>query len=292
MEKNKTQRLREIVSNTLFLILDYFFWFILTSIIFDLFAEKIKVLDILLVINNYINLVVVSWPASILIITLVVLQKHHEAIDHFIKYRMTELGPGGVKGEQIKLKDATESEIKQERIKETKEDDRVINSLIVNSKSEVLENTPRVPVPNTTNEGVAHRYLKISQIEEIVQTSLIDKYSERYKSQVKVTNQGKSLILDGILYPKVGKSPIAIEIKYMSSKRYEVIKFIIARKRTQLASLGISKLVLILVGDNITQEEALRVQEENLHQAKIFFYNWDGNSIKEVEISSRNKHIF
>ena len=258
----------------------------------DLFSGRIRISELLLVINDYTKLVLVSWPASILIICLVLLQKHHEAIDHFIRNRMTEVGPGGVKGEPVKIKGATESEIKQQRIKETKEDDKVIEGLVTKDKPLNVETGVHKVVPKSTKEEVIKRYQKIYRIEEVVQTNLIDRYADRYKSQVKITNHEKSVIVDGVVYLKNSKKPTAIEIKYISSKNYEAIRFIIARKKTKLAPLGVSQLILILVGDNITQEEAFKVQEENLHQAKIYFYNWDSGILKEVEIPYRDEHIF
>ena len=292
MEKDNTESSKEIIKQTFCAIFTFFFWFILTSIMVDLFSGRIRISELLLVINDYTKLVLVSWPASILIICLVLLQKHHEAIDHFIRNRMTEVGPGGVKGEPVKIKGATESEIKQQRIKETKEDDKVIEGLVTKDKPLNVETGVHKVVPKSTKEEVIKRYQKIYRIEEVVQTNLIDRYADRYKSQVKITNHEKSVIVDGVVYLKNSKKPTAIEIKYISLKNYEAIRFIIARKKTKLAPLGVSQLILILVGDNITQEEAFKVQEENLHQAKIYFYNWDSGILKEVEIPYRDEHIF
>lgn len=296
MEKEKEDEpkfSKEIISNTLYVIFDYFFWLILTSILIDVFSGSLKILSILLVIDTYVKLIISSWPAAILIISLLVLHKHHEAINHFIRNRMTEIGPSGLKGEAIKMKDATESEVKQERIKETKEDDRVIEGLIVKNKTEIgVETGFHKAVPKSTKEELIKKYQKISQIEEVVQTNLIDKYADRYKSQVKITDHEKSVIVDGILYSKNNKKPIAIEIKFISSKNYEAIRFIIARKKTKLAHFGINKLILIIVGDNITIDEAMKIQEDNIHQAKIYFYNWDNGILREIEIPSRNEHLF
>jgi hypothetical protein len=289
----RLQFFKELTKDTLSKIFILFIWVILTFTIISLFNGSIKLNDILGVIDSYIKLILSSWPASILIISSVVLYKHHDAINHFIKNRMTEIGPGGVKGETYKVKDATDSEIKHQRIKEVQEDDKVIEGILEKKQSEInIETGIRNIPPESQKEEVIKRYQKISQIEEAVQTSLIAKYADRYKSQVKVSNNEKSIILDGILYSKNGKKPTAIEIKYISSKNYEAIKFIISRKKTKLAVFGIKRIILVLVGDSISPEEASEIQKDNQHQSEIYFYNWDNGGLTEIETPLINKHLF
>lgn len=52
--------------------------------------------SLLNILDNYLRLIIVSWPIIILIIFIFLLIRHREAIDYFIRYRLKSVGPQGV----------------------------------------------------------------------------------------------------------------------------------------------------------------------------------------------------
>ena len=248
---------------------------------------------ILHTINSYLSLVLSSWPAAILVLGIYTLTRHHDAIDYFIRNRMTEVGPGGVKGE-IKIKEATEEEIEEKTIFETVKDEQEEKKVLKHSTStniQIEPGTTRTP-PNTNKEHVLERFAKTLRVEELVQQRLKEKYLDLYKPSVRISSGDKGTVVDGLVYSKKEKIHSAIVIKYVSSKNFDAIKFIVARKLRQLWSIGVKRLTLVLVSDSFTQEEALKIYNDNLHQAQVFFYNLDGENLTEIEIPDREKRIF
>ena len=53
-------------------------------------------IKILIVFDEYLRLILTSWPAVVLILVVFVLLRHKEAIDEFIKKRLKSAGPHGV----------------------------------------------------------------------------------------------------------------------------------------------------------------------------------------------------
>ena len=198
---------------------------------------------------------------------------------------MTEVGPSGVKG-SVQVKEATEEEIKDKTILETIKYEDAEKTF----KSD-LQIESGIAKSVTTNQQENERFNKILKIEACVQEALKEQYGESYKSSVRVSNGDRQVILDGLIYSKKGKIKSAVEIKYISSKRFESIRFIIARKLRQLYTFGIKRLTIFLVSDSFTEEEILDVYNQNLHQAQIYFFTWDGVSTKELKIPNRKNPI-
>lgn len=62
--------------------------------------SPVKFLSVLFnVSDSYLRLIIISWPAAIIILGLVLFIKFEDSIGYFIKYRMTEAGPSGVRGD-------------------------------------------------------------------------------------------------------------------------------------------------------------------------------------------------
>lgn len=261
-------------------------------LIIALFREKFGVDSILYIINDYSKLVLTSWPSVVLILGIYTLTRHHEAIDYFIKNRMTEVGPGGLKG-GLEIKEATEEEIKDKTILETVKDEEE-TKILGQQTSENIQIEPGVarPLSPITKEFEAGRFVKVQRIETLVQHRLKEKYQDRYKASVRISNGERRTIVDGLIYSKKGNIQSAVEIKFITSKNFDVIKWIIARKLRQLLQIGIKRLVLVLVSDSFTQEDVVKIYNDNVHQAQIYFYNLEGWNLIEVEVPERDKHIF
>ena len=258
-----------------------------------LYKIKFGIDSILYFLDSYLKLILNSWPATILILGSLIIIKQHEAISYFIKNRMTEVGPGGVKG-GMHVNPATEEEVKDKTILETIKDEEDVEKIEKQKTSLLVKIEDGVPknVPKTDNEFTLSKFNKTIQIEEIVHQKLIEKYKDKYKSAIRVTNGDKKIIVDGLIYSKNNKIRSAVEIKYISSKSFEAIKFIIHRKVKQLWNVGIKQLNLVLVSDDFVQVDVLKMYYDNVHQAQIFFYTWDGEQLTEVEIPDRVEHIF
>jgi hypothetical protein len=271
--------------------------FVLTIVVIvALFRVNFGVNSILSIIDSYSRLILSSWPGSILLLGILILFWHHNAIDHFIKNRMTGIGPDGVKA-AITTTSASDAEVRSKTIKETIETEKGEKN-IINEPQKIASNksaTDNTSKDNSTplNKRNAERYKTISHIENIIQTGLIEKYGDRYKSQVKLSMEGKKdIILDGILYSKNGTAQ-GIEIKYISSKNYDALRFIITKLKMRLVPFGISRLIVIVAGHELSQQDAIKIQDTNSNLAKMFFYNYDNNdNLVEILIPSRLEKLF
>ncbi|MFA5946855.1 MAG: hypothetical protein WC813_02410 [Patescibacteria group bacterium] len=262
------------------------------SLIVALFKVQFGVETILFVIDEYLKIILTSWSASILFIALIILWRHHDAIDHFIKNRMTHVGSDGINAAVVESS-ATDAEAKKKTIQEMIETEPKTKKVEVSSKTSANALSNKQDAATLDQKNV-DRYEKASRIETILQTRLIERYGEKYKSQVKLTMEGKKdLILDGLLYSKKLGKPTAIEIRYFTSKNYEALRFILARFKEKLAIFGIKRLVVIVVGDRLEQEDAVKLQDQNLNLAKLFFYKRnDGGDLEEVLIPERLERLF
>lgn len=252
--------------------------------------------SVLFIIDSYLRLILSSWPACILFVSVFILTKHHDSISYFIKNRMTGIGPDGIKG-SVLTTSASDVELKTKTIIETLETDKetknIERSTNASQRVSMEKNAPESH-PTIIKEANIDRYTKVSKIESIIQTSLIEKYGDRYKPQIKLSIEGKNIIIDGVLYSKKSGKATAIEIKYISSKNYDALRFIIARFKEKLYLFGIRRLIVIVVGENLLQEDAIKIQEANLNLAKIYFYRTkDNGDLEEVELPSRREeHLF
>jgi hypothetical protein len=261
----------------------------------SLLSGKITSTAILTIFDEYIRLVLSSWPATTLILGLTLFIKQHEAIAHFIKNRMTGVGFDGVKG--TVLETATLLEIKAKTMDEEKEvlahnlkrEAEKVNGVSGIGTTPTVEDAPKdTSIP--TDEKAYKRLKKVTQIEEIIQTGLIQKYADRYRPQVKLSIEGKkSLIIDGLLYSKKGNKATAVEIKYLSPQGIDALRFIISRKIKKYSEFGIRKLVIILIMDEISESDAIKIQEQNIPYAQIYFYKRNDNELEEVKLPTRNQ---
>ena len=258
-----------------------------TIIAFALYLNQFGLYTILGTFDEYLKIVLTSWPAAILIISVVVLVKHHAAIDYFIRNRMTEVGPGGLKG-QIQVERATKEAVEDKIDQEEGYATRIQNEVLSQIK---IEDGVAPRIPNTENEQVINRFNKVLGIESKIQTLLREKYGTLYRPEVRLSRGGKEIIVDGLIYSRKNKIHAAVEIKYFSSKSFDALKFIISRRRTKLVSLGIKRLYVILVSNDLSDEEALKIYSENLHQAQIFFYVLKNEELTEINIPNRKDEI-
>lgn len=290
--ENLKKVLRDIIITLLCILIGSF---ILVTIV-NLLVFGFNTTEIFKITDQYLKLILTSWPASVIIIGSLLLLKQQDAIDEFIRKRMTSIGPSGVNAASSVVSDASEKEIKTKAIEDIRqvvaEDTPPLDSLDKLSKKEesfaIEENVQRA-IPNTKNQDFLAKLKKARVIEEHIQVYLLAKYGETYKPNIKLNKNGASIILDGILTLKKNKF-CAVEIRYIgASKKSEALKFIIIRLRDKLRSFGIRKLLLIMVADDINAEEATKIKDTLTGLVVVDFYNFKNGTIEQVEIPNVTK---
>jgi hypothetical protein len=257
------------------------FIFVLILIVVDIIKRGF-VISPLHYINEYVRIILGSWPASALIIACLLLILQKDAIDEFIRKRLISIGPNGVSATSTTTVDASVNEIATKTIKDVKE--AVVeenNSLPEENKIEIEENVQKI-IPNSKNQAFVERFKRVRSIEELTQVYLMAKYGESYKPNIKLLKDNKSIILDGLLKTKKGKFN-AIEIRYIGENKHsEALKYIIIKLKSKLWSFGIRKLSLIVVANELVPSEALKIKEQLSGLADVMFYNLNNDKLEDV----------
>lgn len=236
--------------------------------------------------DKYAQVVLTSWPATILILGLLLFVRQHNAIDYFIRTRLTSIGPDGLHATPV-TQPASDTEVKQKAIFEDKEEQKVTKNIQKKLTYTVATDSREAEVEGAEDDVIA-RYTKAVAVEEMVQTRLIARYGDLYAPQVKITvGDKKPLILDGIIYSKTGIKSQAVEIKYVTRKSFDALRFILTRLKEKLILAGIRRLVVVVVSDGLTEADAVKLQEQNLNIARMYFFNLKGDKLERVSIPSR-----
>lgn len=234
-------------------------------------------------IDEYLKIVLSSWPACILIIACLLLLLQKDAIDEFIRKRLTSIGPNGVNAAIPTTSDASVNEITAKAIKDVKEIPVAEHNIPAEEVQEIaIEENVKKAIPNSKNQAFVERFKKVRSIEELTQVYLMTKYGEAYKPNIKLTKDNKSIILDGLLTLKKGKLE-AIEIRYIGENKHpEALKYIIIKLKNKLWGLGIKKLSLVVVANELNPDESFKIKEQLLGLADVEFYNLNGENLEEI----------
>ena len=233
-------------------------------------------------IDSYLKTVLASWPAVVLLIGLFLLTRHRDAIDHFIKNRMTGIGPSGVRADVIEASAST-GEIQKKNVDDvTLEDEMAAEQKPLTEVR--IEDGVNKPIPGTVRSEVYERYQKHAQIEDRMQTILISKFPEFYRPHVKLTlPSGKSLILDGLFTASNG-SLRAIEIKYIEKEKYANLKYSLRGLRDRLEYFGIKKMTAMIIADDLTQKDAVEINHSINLRVKKFFFSLKDGELMEISV--------
>ncbi len=255
----------------------------------DIVGYGMRTGEYLRVVDKYAQLLLTSWPATILTLGLLLFVRQHSAIDYFIRSRLTSIGPDGLHAAPI-TQPASDTEVKQKAILEDKEEQKVTKNIQKQLTYTVTADSRRAEVEGVeANDDAFARYKRAATVEEMVQTMLIARYGDRYAPKVKITvGDIKPLILDGIIYSKLGIKSQAVEIKYVSRKSFDALRFILTRLKEKLILAGIRRLTVVVVSDGLTEEDAIKIQEQNLNIARMYFFNLTGDKLESVPIPSRH----
>ncbi len=245
-------------------------------------------------IDEYLKVILTAWPASFIIVMTILLFTQKNALDYFIKNRMTKLGFDGVSGDVL-TSPASDGEMREKNVEDVKDESALQeapDSEEVNSQLDgvTLESNVANKPPNTINESAYKKFKERERVEEIVQTVLIDNFGDRYKSQVKLSKKdGEKIILDGIIYSYSGQMR-AVEIKYVKyAPQHSGLHFILSRLRDKLEGYGINKLIVIVVSENMDEELADKMREFVKAKVAMFFFKLTAEDTLEQIVSEINK---
>lgn len=260
-----------------------------------------KLLPLLHVVDEYLKIVLTAWPAVILILVSFLLIKQHGAIDEFIRKRITSVGLDGIQASSVSTTEATPNEIKAKIIEDTRESSPLFETSQIASapklpfseigepivkKVDVEENFIK-ETPKSRDQAVVERFEKTKAIEELAQTYFLAKYGEKYKPHIKLTMGKTSVVLDGLLMNERKNKYTAFEIKYFgNNKSSESLKYIVIRLRDKLRLFGIKKLKLIIIGENLSPEDCLAIQEQLTPLVVIDFFSLKNNNLEQIYIKT------
>ncbi len=248
------------------------------SVIVSVVSGGLDVNKILGLFDSYARLVLSSWPAAILLLGSLLLVRHRDAVDHFIRNRMTGVGFDGVRGDVIAA-EASDGEVKIKEVADAKVDEEIATA----QTPIVIEDGIDKPSPHTLKKEVYERYKKRKEVEDRMQTILISKFPDTYRPHVKLTmGSGKSLILDGLLTTYDGSMMQAVEIKYIQKELFPSLKYTLGRLLEKLELFGVKKMTAIIIADDLTQEDALRINDMLKTPIKRFFFSWHDDELTEI----------
>lgn len=290
--------IKQVLNEITYSLVSFFILLVFSVSFFALLINEIDSDTYLKVLDNYVRLVLTSWPAAFLIIALILAFSQKDSISHFIKNRMTRVGLDGVSGDVLTTA-ASEGEMQEKGVRDVRDESEIsstvgTNNIHADAPLVQVEDRVEKALPNTISLNFHEKYKERVRVEEIVQTSLIAHFGDRYKTRVKLSNQkGQSLILDGIIYSS-SEQIHAVEIKYNPSTQMSPgFPYIVRKLKDKLANFGISKLILILVYKDLTVEQATEFVKSANVSASLYFYNLTSSEeLVPVLVPPKNKKLF
>lgn len=193
----------------------------------------------------------------------------------------------------LEMQKASPQEVEEKLKKESKDLEINVfdNARITESVDLAKLNIPSlevVPAPldveviRSSNERVSERAEKIKMVEELVQPYLKQMFLDAYEPHMKITNGLKSLVVDGLVR-KNNKIKLIIEIRYLTAKSFPRLKYLIIGFREKLLKIGIKRRVLmIVISEEMTSQEAWSMYEENYTLANLLFFKLDQKKLELV----------
>jgi hypothetical protein len=149
-----------------------------------------------------------------------------------------------------------------------------------------IQNRTASETKEKTKYTIAQRAEKVKKIEELVNNKFRQIYGRDYLTQVKITNEYGSIVVDGIVKLNNVFSKI-VEIKYISAKSFPVLRHIIGRFVKRLKRFGISTPTVVVVSEEMTVQSAADIYKEvkivGKHDVDICFYKLDDNNLTSIE---------
>ncbi len=150
---------------------------------------------------------------------------------------------------------------------------------------ESAEGEEKRPI-NTTSKRALERAQKIKKAEERLMPILQSELGDSFEPHMKILNSPgneKPLIVDGVIRRK-GKVKLIVEIKYITERSFENLKFLIYRYRQKLNKLGIKgRILMVVASEEMTKEAAQEMYNENKKAANLMFFKVDNEKVERIE---------
>jgi hypothetical protein len=168
--------------------------------------------------------------------------------------------------------------------KATKEE--VQNKLMTEVKDEaaITISSEGATEKKSKNPEVNERLIKTQNIEQNVQALLHQKWGKNYESQIRIRGGEVSYVFDGLIRTK-GHIRKVVEIKFITAKTFDHLKYVFSRIRKKMDSIGLpnrTQLVVVLVVEDITKEQAAEIRKQDGWMAEIIFYQWKDGVAEEI----------
>ncbi|MFH1827069.1 MAG: hypothetical protein ABH812_01385 [bacterium] len=140
---------------------------------------------------------------------------------------------------------------------------------------------------NTTNERVLERAHKIKWVEQRLMPILQNELGDNFEPHMRIssnTSNEKPLIVDGVIRRKNRKIGLVVEIKYITGRSFENLKYLIYRYKQRLRKLGIKgRILMVVASEEMTREAAQAMYNENKNAANLMFFKVSEKGLEEVE---------
>jgi len=144
---------------------------------------------------------------------------------------------------------------------------------------------------NTDNEKVVERAEKIKWVEEKLMPFLQTELGDSFQPHMKIINKAsgeKPLIVDGVII-RNEKIKIIVEIKYITERSFDNLRYLIYRYQQKLKRLGVKGRVLMVVAsENMTKEAAQKMYDENRQAANLMFFKVNPDSVEHIEYDKKS----
>jgi len=145
------------------------------------------------------------------------------------------------------------------------------------------------------SEKSQERFNKVLAIEKLVTDYFMGIYGENYKSQMKIEDElsGKKVIADGLIF-KNGKIDRIIEIKYITSRSFDHIFYVVNRHIGKIFKLGLRVPVrFVIISENLDYENAKIMISQmgqlnfarassGLPRVEVDFFKFDGSKLLKI----------
>lgn len=179
------------------------------------------------------------------------------------------------------FREASAEDLENKRVEETEEN----NDLEENSKTpetDPKDITSHPPNTHKTKQQKLERIKHIKHVEDLVQIYLQKRFYGRYNAYLKFSRGEEEFVTDGIVREN-GKLKSVVEIRYITAKSFPNIKYLIERLKNKLTRAGIldSNILMIIVSEEMTPEEAQKIYRDNIYLADFLFLKIDEDELTE-----------
>jgi hypothetical protein len=150
---------------------------------------------------------------------------------------------------------------------------------------DVIETVATISMQKDEKRGeLSSRLQKMRKVEGLVHSYMAKIFGKDYESQIKYTGPNGQYIFDGVIKSQ-NSLKFIVEIKYLSSARYEALDFSIARFTHKVKSLEINIAGMVaVVADQITTDEALKLNKElsNKFNLRFLFFKYENDILVPI----------